>query len=322
MKTETAQAVRSMQDLGALMASERAAKAAATAPEPEDETGEGPDPEPEPEEAPVIGDREEAIEPEPEEAPVPDAPKSWPADRLEDWAALSDSAREFILKRERETHAAISERGRKAAEAEEAANRKLSEYSERARKLDELFPQMVETLTGKWAGVDWLKLSREDPERYIQMQAELRVDQEKLNRAAQEKARKDQDDQRREFESLIARNPQYSDRELIAKEAAEVERFLTGEGIDASRLQSMSAVEYELARDAMKFRNALKTRQEPQKQPPQKTARPTARPSNADAAKKSLETQRNKVKQAAELGRNAQDRELAKLFLAERTKRV
>lgn len=243
---------------------------------PEIEAPEGGAPEPEPDDAPAIGDVTSGDEPEETPASVA-PPTSWPKDQIEEWDGLSPSVKERILAREGEIQSAISEKGRETAEAKQAANRLKTEYEERTKKLDEVFPALVERLKTKWEKVDWKSLAKEDPEKVVQLQVELQEDQALVNRAAQMKAQRDQEYRDGQLEKLLERNSQYKDKALFAAELGEVGQFLTEMGYSQQDLLMISAAEYETARDAMKFRKAGKTADTKAKEPAQKSAKPAAR---------------------------------------------
>lgn len=243
---------------------------------------------PEPDEAGVTGDHETETEPGHEEVRVIDPPASWPKDQIDEWHDLPALAQQRILKREAEIHSAISEKGREAAEARSAASREKEKYLAKAKQLDNLFPALIERLKSKWEGTDWIKLSTDDPEKYIQLQAEANRDREMLQNAAAAKSAREQSYVEEQLNTLIERNPQYKDGELLQKEAGQVGKFLTSMGYTMEQIVMISAHEFETARDAMRYREASKSASVPAKSPAPKALKPGARTQQVPAKQKAV----------------------------------
>ena len=229
----------------------------------EEQAAEGADAEPDQEDDldPASGDHD--AEGEPDDSPVNAAPASWPKDRIDAWNDLTPAAQQVFLEREGEVHSALSDKGREAAEArreaQEATNRVTDQYQDRINRLNQLLPTLVQNFKSKYEQIDWVRLADEDPDSYTRLRAQADEERGQIETAAAEtqyaNAQAEAAFQAQQFETLLARNPQYgtqAGRKLLAEEARDVEAFALGlEGVTPDQLKMVSAPVYEALRDAI-----------------------------------------------------------------------
>lgn len=135
----------------------------------------------------------------------------------------------------------------KTAETAELKRRLETELSEQlqqqSQKFDELVPQLQSALTGKWQGVDWVRLSREDPAEYVRAKEEFESDQRLWNAAMQERQRVEEQTRAKaeadakvrfdaEMEKLAQAIPDFKVPEKAAAKRDEYRELLTGFGFN------------------------------------------------------------------------------------------
>jgi hypothetical protein len=229
--------------------------------------------------------------------------------------------------------------GRPAAEirreAARAAQAKESEYAERIKKVDELLPILVQRAADKYAGIDWPKLAREEPEQYIALKAEFDADKEVYEKARsqrakaqEEEARKAEDADKQEraadLTAMVERNPQYKGKDGAARlreEAVRIQDFAKALGFTDEALSKVTGVEFELLRDAMNYRTVKKAAASPASKKPApapKTTKPAARKPAGDVVKKRLNEAQGKLNQSVKTGRDL-SRSMAAMMAAQRS---
>lgn len=133
--------------------------------EEQQEEGEGTEEQPSEED----GTRSEEEPEEPEEQPEPEAedvPEGWDG---EVFKALPPDARKYVTERERAYAEAISSR---TAERDRAVQEKTLYEQSVSSELQTALRIVHDVVNGEFAGVDWLKLQREDPQTFLALDAE------------------------------------------------------------------------------------------------------------------------------------------------------
>jgi hypothetical protein len=136
--------------------------------EEQQEDGEGTEEQPSEED----GTRSEEEPEEPEEQPEPeaeDAPEGWDG---EVFKALPPDARKYVTERERAYAEAISSR---TAERDRAVQEKTLYEQSVSSELQTALRIVHDVVNGEFAGVDWLKLQREDPQTFLALDAERKM---------------------------------------------------------------------------------------------------------------------------------------------------
>lgn len=246
--------------------------------------------------------------------PIEAVPQSWGADRAAEWASLPKPARTAVLEAESEIQRVRSEAGREKAALKKEVEPAKAEYAERVKRLDDLVPKLEERARSKYEGLDWRKLATElSPEEYNQLRAEYESDaqtyreaQEERRRAAQ-KAENDRIDS--ESATLMERNPQYQGekgQKLFQDEAAKVHAFGRQLGFNDAQLNAAGAIDYEVLRDAMAYRDLRKTAAAPPaKKPPapaQTAVKPAPRKRAGDTAKRRVQDAQKQFEKAKQSG--------------------
>nr|DAQ79446.1 MAG TPA: hypothetical protein [Caudoviricetes sp.] len=109
---------------------------------------------------------------EPEEQPEPEAedvPEGWDG---EVFKALPPDARKYVTERERAHAEAISSR---TAERDRAVQEKTLYEQSVSSELQTALRIVHDVVNGEFAGIDWLKLQREDPQAFLALDAERKM---------------------------------------------------------------------------------------------------------------------------------------------------
>lgn len=101
-------------------------------------------------------------------------PEFWSAERKEQWKKIQDpeiraAIRDHYEEATRSTNKKIEEAALKARQAEEQAKTYQANQEQLAAWWNTTGPQLVGAFQNKWAGVDWNKLSAENPAEYVRL---------------------------------------------------------------------------------------------------------------------------------------------------------
>lgn len=176
------------------------------------------------------GTRPQEEEPEePEEQPEPEAedvPEGWDG---EIFKALSHDARKYVAERERAHAEAISSR---TAERDRAVQEKTLYEQSVSSELQTALRIVHDVVNGEFAGVDWLKLQREDPQTFLALDAERKMRMEGIQQLHQNVIKAQQHAQQQEAQRSAAEL-----RSEFEKSIPEV-RSLYGEGFEPKKYLS------------------------------------------------------------------------------------
>lgn len=245
-------------------------------------------------EAPAGEEPEQPLEPE---IPAVEPPHYWDAAAKARFAELSPELQAVTLEQwkngERVVNKAQEEAATARKGADEARQKAEAEFTSAAdlnRRLGEIVPKAEETFKSRWDGVDWVALSKADPDQYVQAKAMFDAEQADLQRlqVARQDADKVENEKRTqartelvkaEAEKLKTLAPDLADPKQGPARMRELVDFLTGAGLSTQQLANASALELALAYDAMKHRKALAAAASAARpKTPPIPARPAARP--------------------------------------------
>lgn len=147
-------------------------------------------------------------------------------------------------------------------------------------QLEQIIPALQQAAQGKYAGVDWVKLSKEDPAAYIALQAEYQADTGRIQIAQAERQRLQQHDEAKKHterkqwlasqeKELVKAIPEWSkDPEKAKTELKEIRSFVRSCGVAEGVANQLADARMVLiARDAMRYRQAQKAKAEAAKNP-------------------------------------------------------
>lgn len=208
-----------------------------------------------------------------EEAPAVDAPEFWSAEDKALWATLPPAALPVIHKYEAQRNETINEKMREAAkirqDAQEAAREATQTRDEAAKWWQANAEQFFRAFGDKWAGVDWNKLSEDDPAQWARLKQQ-RDNEAALLRQAHERGQADieasnkraaerlQEAKRAEHDKLVRKHPEFfGTNEKATKTYKDLGQFLLDNGFTADRINAVhEAPMIEIVLDAMRYRQA------------------------------------------------------------------
>jgi len=207
-------------------------------------------------------DEGEAESPEDEGDDPLAPPHFWAAQDKAAFEALPRHLQETVLAYERNRDTAAARTIQEAAEARNLAERAASETGELVARLDKLVPEAEAAFGHRWPGpIDWSVLAEEvGAEEAARLK--LQHDQEleglqRLNAAKQEaETVAFQNFVVSEFEKLKQIEPDLADPRRGAERRGEVVKFLADNGVPLEQIRHAGAVEFALAYDALRFRQA------------------------------------------------------------------
>lgn len=236
---------------------EQEAAAPAPAPEPV-----APEPEAEaPEAVEADAEPELEIDAEEEAQPLPvagqPAPAHWSAEDAALWSQLPPQAQQVIVKQE-------TQRQQQIQAVQQEALRNQQALIDLARAVEERVPAIVDQYTARWrewTPEAWARLAQEDPTQYTQLKAQHDAEYHQAVTAQQARDRMAAMEQQAflaQQSNLLAQvAPDLADPEKGVERVRGVKEFLVQSGIPQDVLPRISAVEWSLAYDAMRYRQLV-----------------------------------------------------------------
>lgn len=213
---------------------------------------------------------------EPAEGPPIEAPPFWKKSAKEFFDSLPRHIQEQVVERERERDTEVRRVQNEVAEKRKTfESETLAAQTERQRyqqQLQTFVPALQQQLQGKWAGVDWPKLARENPAEYVALQAEYQADAGKLQRAAfehkrtidaqQEADRKARDDAAKaEWTALTEKKPELADKTKAEAWFKDVNAYALESGYTQEQIASNALhINFLVLEKAMLYDRALKAK--------------------------------------------------------------
>lgn len=267
--------------------------------------------EPEPVE-PADSDEEQEIEAQPE-AEDPDAPETasegegeeveaaqppiepphfWSAEAKARFGELPYELQLVVQENEKAGSKATTQKLEEAALAKKAADSKAEALASLSERIEAAAEQAETTFADRWAGMDqaaWLKLSRDNPEQYIQLKAQHDAESTAVQQAKAAKDAASQVERARwrseQIDRLKTLTPELVDPVKGQENLAALGSYLVAQGVSEQDLPNVGALEMTVAWKAMQYdkgRTALKPRPAAEKAPVRPAASPSQSPqSNA-----------------------------------------
>jgi len=260
---------------------------------PEEEQDEAP-PEAEDPDAPETASEGEGEEVEPAQ-PAIEPPHFWSAEAKARFGELPYELQLIVQENEKAGSKAATQRLEEAALAKKAADARAEALASLAERIEAAAEQAETTIANRWAGMDqaaWLKLSRENPQQYIQLKAQHDAEVTAVQQARTAKDAASQVEHARwvsEQEALLKTlAPELADPEKGPANRGAVADYLASQGVAEQALSNVGALEVSIAWKAMQYdkgRTALKPRPAAEKAPVRPAASPSQSPqSNAQAS--------------------------------------
>jgi hypothetical protein len=264
-------------------------QAPAPAPEPVAEAA------PEPEAAPVEDQPDElelALEDDGEAAePLPvagePAPLHWSAEDQALWSQLTPEAQRVVARQE-------AQRQQQTDAARQQALAAQQQLIELARAVETRVPAIVSQYETRWQGWTpdaWANLAQDDPTQYTRLKAQHDAEYAQALQAqqtAQQMSALEQQAFLAQQSHLLAQvAPELADPEKGAERIRDVAGFLVRDGIPQDILHRISAAEWKIAYDAMRYRalEAKAAARKPTAAAPPRAVAPTSRPAGPSAAR-------------------------------------
>lgn len=256
----------------------------ADAPEPEDEPADLPDgDQPSDPDAPETASDEAAEEVEPAQ-PAIEPPHFWSAEAKARFGELPYELQLVVQENEKAGSKATTQKLEEAAVARKAAEAKAEALASLAERIEAAAEQAETTFASRWEGMTpeaWLKLSKDNPQQYIQLKAQHEAEQDAVQRARTAKDAAEQVQRStwrtEQIEALKTLAPELVDPVHGEKHLAELGAYLTANGVKEQDLPNVGALEMAIARKAMLFDKGmagLKSRPTPT--PAKAALKPTA----------------------------------------------
>jgi hypothetical protein len=262
----------------------------ANEPDTEDNDIEAP-PEADDPDAPETASEGEGEEVEAARPPI-EPPHFWPAEAKARFAELSYELQLVVQENEKAGSKAATQRLEEATLAKKAAEAKAEVLASLAERIEAAAEQAEATFANRWAGMDqaaWLKLSRENPNQYIQLKAQHDAEMNVVQQARSAKDATSQVEHARwvsEQETLLKTiAPDLTDPVKGPANRGAVAEYLKSQGVAEQALSNVGALEVSIAWKAMQYdkgRTALRPRPAAEKAPIRPAASPSQSPqSNA-----------------------------------------
>lgn len=229
-----------------------------------------------------------------QEDPYAQAPEFWSAERKAAYAKITDpEARQAIHENEKERIAATNKKIEEAALSKKSLEEQVSTFTQERDQLvgwwKEMAPRLGQAFQNKWAGVDWQKLSVEDPARYVAAKAAHDQEFGLFQQAAQRhegeiKAANQRADQalvkskQAEHAKLVEKFPDHFGGEKAQKTYDDLGSYLLQQGVPADRVPhiyesfvvgvALKAMLYDKAQAALKAGKPAPATQTPTRIPP------------------------------------------------------
>jgi hypothetical protein len=259
-------------------------------PDTEDNDIEAP-PEADDPDAPETASEGEGEEVEAAQPPI-EPPHFWSAEAKARFAELPYELQLVVQENEKAGSKAATQRLEEATLAKKAAEAKAEVLASLAERIEAAAEQAEATFANRWAGMDqaaWLKLSRENPNQYIQLKAQHDAEMNAVQQARSAKDATSQVEHARwvsEQETLLKTiAPDLTDPVKGPANRGAVAEYLKSQGVAEQALSNVGALEVSIAWKAMQYdkgRTALKPRPAAEKAPIRPAASPSQSPqSNA-----------------------------------------
>lgn len=252
--------------------------------------------------APETASDEDGEEVEPER-PAIEPPHFWSADAKARFGELPYELQLVVQENEKAGSRAATQRLEEATLAKKAAEAKAEVLSTLAERIEAAAEQAETTFANRWQGMDqtaWLKLSRDNPQQYIQLKAQYEAEQDAVQRAhtAKDAATQVQREtwRNQQIEALKTLQPELVDPVKGAENLSVLGAYLVQQGAAEQDLPNIGALEMSVAWKAMKY-DELQAIKPTLKQQPKAALRPGAAPPAIPAKDREVQRLRNRFAQ-------------------------
>lgn len=243
--------------------------------------------------APETASEEDSEEVEPER-PAIEPPHFWSAEAKARFGELPYELQLVVQENEKAGSKATTQKLEEASLAKKAAEAKAEALTGLAERIAAAAEQAETTFADRWAGMDqaaWLKLSRENPQQYIQLKAQHDAETAAVQQAKTAKDAASQVQHAQwvsEQEAMLkAIAPELADPVKGPANRSAVAEYLKSQGVVEQALSNVGALEVSIAWKAMQYdkgRTALKPRPAAEKAPVRPAASPSQSPQSSALA--------------------------------------
>lgn len=224
------------------------------------------------------GDEGDGGEPaDPDATAVADAPDFWATEDKAAWAKVPAELKPVLQKYEHQRTAFVNQKAQEAADARQKAQQEAAAANntvvEAAKWWQKAWPEIQKNFNDKWAGVDWVKLARENPAEYTALKAQQdsevallqeanrrgQADAEKAQKIAEQQAASDLVARKTAAHTTLAqRMPEFFGAPQTAQKTySEIGEYLLSKGIDRERINAIAEPAIiEMALNSMRFERA------------------------------------------------------------------
>lgn len=264
----------------------------------------------EPEEAIAEAEEEEVVEPE----TAIEAPQFLDQDGKALFAQLPPEAQKLFNQVEQQRNAGVNRKLSEAAEAAKAAQAQAQAYDQRIAGLDGFITEREQALA-TYEGIDWATEYAQagaDPQQLANVNAhKAQFDQltQDVQKARQMQSQAEADEMNNSLRQLDAELPQIdpklADPAERVKAFTEVVDFAVGEGaIERDDAPFITAKQFAIARDAMKWRQAQANAKKTPRTQQDKTGGPALKPGTSARLSTSQKARRQKIASKKQLSQN------------------
>lgn len=252
--------------------------------------------------APETASEEAGEEVEPDH-PAIEPPHFWSADAKARFAELPYELQLVVQENEKAGSKATTQKLEEAALAKKAADAKAEVLASLADRIEAAAQQAETTFASRWQGMGpaaWLKLSRENPQQYIQLKAQYEAEHDAVQRAqtakdAAEQVRR-QTWHTEQAEALKTLAPDLVDPVRGQQNREELRTYLIANGVAEQDIANVGALEVTVAWKAMQF-DKLQALKPTLKSQPKAALRPAAAPPAVPSAQREIQTLKNRFAQ-------------------------
>ena len=244
--------------------------------------------------APETASEGEGEEVEPDR-PAIEPPHFWSADAKARFGELPYELQLVVQENEKAASKATTQKLEEASLAKKAADANAEALASLAERIGAAAEQAEATFADRWAGMDqaaWLKLSRDNPNQYIQLKAQHDAEITAVQQAKSAKDAASQVERARwrteQIDRLKTLTPELVDPVKGQENLAVLGSYLVSQGVAEQDLPNIGALEMTVAWKAMQFdkgRTALKPRPAAEKAPVRPASSPSQSPQSNALAK-------------------------------------
>jgi hypothetical protein len=217
-----------------------------------------------------------------------EAPQFWSKEAKDNFATLPPETQSFLIEQDKAAQKAIGAKFEEAAAARKAAEAKAASLTQIGEQVQTIAEQAEAAFGSRWANFTdavWLKLSQDDPQKYIQYKAQYDAEQTTLQQAQAARDVTARIERERwlaqQAEDLKTHAPELVDPVKGQERIDKVRSYLLGRGVAEQDLTDISAGVAALAWDSYQLHELRKNK-------PQAAIKPAPKAGVAPAASSSV----------------------------------